>query len=170
MSEENAIAMIVAMANKRVIGNDGGLPWHISEDLKHFRKTTTGHAIIMGRKTYESIGKPLPKRRNIVVTRQQGAAFEGCEVAHSLTEAIELARQTDDLPFIIGGASLFKEALPDTTMLFLTDIDSGRRGRHVLPRIRRIEVQRSRTTRRRDQGRRIPYFKASRYRRWFDLQ
>ena len=133
MSEENALAMIVAMANKRVIGNDGGLPWHISEDLKHFRKTTTGHAIIMGRKTYESIGKPLPKRRNIVVTRQQDAAFEGCEVAHSLADAIEVARQTDDLPFIIGGASLFEEALPDTTMLFLTDIDMDVEGDTFFP-------------------------------------
>ena len=106
------LALIVAVARNGVIGKDGTLPWHVSEDLKHFKKTTSGHAIIMGRNTHESIGKALPGRRNIVVTRTAGAVFRGCETAHSLEEAIALARTTDDCPFIIGGASLYEAALP----------------------------------------------------------
>ena len=116
------LAMIVAVARNGVIGKAGGLPWHISEDLKHFKQTTSGHAIIMGRKTHESIGRPLPKRRNIVVTRS-GATFEGCETAGSLDEAITRARATDPCPFVIGGASLYLEALPLATELHLTNID-----------------------------------------------
>jgi dihydrofolate reductase len=115
--------LIVAVARNGVIGKDGGLPWHVSEDLKHFKKTTHGHAVIMGRKTHDSIGRPLPKRRNIVVTRQTGTLFPGCEAAHSLDEAIALARTTDECPFIIGGASLYEEALPLATELHLTTID-----------------------------------------------
>ncbi|MBW2159013.1 MAG: dihydrofolate reductase, partial [Deltaproteobacteria bacterium] len=114
------LALIVAVARNGVIGKGGALPWHVSEDLKHFKKTTSGHVIIMGRKTHDSIGRALPKRRNIVVTRQPGALFAGCETAHSLAEAIALARTTDDCPFIIGGASLYEEALPLATELHLT--------------------------------------------------
>jgi len=117
------LALIVAVARNGVIGKGGALPWHVSEDLKHFKKTTSGHVIIMGRKTHDSIGRALPKRRNIVVTRQPGALFAGCEAAHSLAEAIALARTTDDCPFIIGGASLYEEALPLATELHLTTID-----------------------------------------------
>jgi dihydrofolate reductase len=117
------LALIVAVARNGVIGKDGALPWHVSEDLKHFKKTTKGHAVIMGRKTFDSIGRPLPHRRNIVVTRREGISFTGCEVANSLTEAIELARASDECPFIIGGASLYKEALPMATEIHLTMID-----------------------------------------------
>ena len=117
------LALIVAVARNGVIGKNGQLPWHVSEDLKHFKKTTNGHAIIMGRNTHDSIGRPLPKRRNIVVTRQGGAVFRGCETAHSLEEAIALARTTDPCPFVIGGASLYQEALPLATELHLTTID-----------------------------------------------
>lgn len=117
------LALIVAVARNDVIGRDGELPWHVAEDLKHFKATTTGHAIIMGRKTYESIGRPLPKRRNIVVTRRIGAEIPGCEVAPSLDEALALARTSDPCPFIIGGASLYEEALPIATELHMTTID-----------------------------------------------
>ena len=117
-----ALALIVAVARCGVIGRGGDLPWHIAEDLKHFKRTTLDHVVIMGRKTHESIGRPLPKRRNIVVTRS-GAAFDGCETASSLEEAIALARETDDCPFIIGGASLYEEALPLATDIYLTKID-----------------------------------------------
>ena len=127
------LALIVAVARNRVIGKEGVLPWHISEDLKHFRKTTSGHAIIMGRKTYDSIGRPLPKRRNIVVTRQAGAAFSGCERAGSLDEAIVLARTTDPCPFIIGGASLYEEAMPMATELHVTMIDQDVEGDTYFP-------------------------------------
>ena len=127
------LALIVAVARNGVIGKDGGLPWHVSEDLKHFKKTTHGHAVIMGRKTHDSIGRPLPKRRNIVVTRQTGTLFPGCEAAHSLDEAIALARATDDCPFIIGGASLYEEALPLATELHLTTIDEDVDGDAYFP-------------------------------------
>lgn len=121
------LALIVAVARNGVIGRDGGLPWHLPEDLKHFKRTTSGHAIVMGRKTYESIGRPLPKRRNIVVTRS-GGHFDGCETATSLEEAIAVARQTDECPFIIGGASLYEEALPRATEIHLTSIDEDIEG------------------------------------------
>jgi len=127
------LALIVAVARNGVIGRDGTLPWHVSEDLKHFKKSTTGHAIIMGRKTHDSIGRALPKRRNIVVTRQTDALFPGCETAHSLDEAIALARTTDDCPFIIGGASLYEEALPLATELHLTIIDQEVEGDTYFP-------------------------------------
>jgi dihydrofolate reductase len=124
--------MIVAVARNGVIGKAGDLPWRISEDLKHFKKCTSGHAIIMGRKTHESIGRALPKRRNIVVTRS-GATFEGCETAGTLDDAIALARTTDPCPFIIGGASLYLEALPLATELHLTRIDQDVEGDTFFP-------------------------------------
>ena len=127
------LALIAAVARNGVIGKDGALPWHVSEDLKHFKKTTDGHVIIMGRKTHDSIGRPLPKRRNIVVTRQTGTRFPGCEAAHSLDEAIALARTTDDCPFIIGGTSLYEEGLPLATELHLTTIDEDVAGDTYFP-------------------------------------
>lgn len=126
------LALIVAVTRNGVIGRAGGLPWHVPEDLKHFKKTTSGHAIIMGRKTHDSIGRALPKRRNIVVTRT-GSTFEGCEAAGSLDEAIALARATDPCPFIIGGASLYLEALPIATALHLTTIDQDVEGDTFFP-------------------------------------
>ena len=126
------LALIVAVARNGVIGRSGDLPWHISEDLKHFKKTTSGHAIIMGRKTHESIGRALPKRRNIVVTRS-GAEFEGCETAGSLEEAIALARTSDECPFVIGGASLYERALPLATEIYLTAIDEDVEGDTYFP-------------------------------------
>lgn len=122
------LALILAVARNGVIGKAGGLPWHLPEDLKHFKRTTSGHAIIMGRKTYESIGRPLPKRRNIVVTRQTELELPGCERAASLDEAIALARTSDPCPFIIGGASLYEEALPIATEIHLTTVDEDVQG------------------------------------------
>ena len=118
------LALVVAMTPDRVIGKDGGMPWHIPEDLKHFRRVTMGHAIIMGRKTHESIGRPLPRRRNIVITRNRDAAFEGCEVAHSLGDAIAMARDGgDDEPRIVGGGAIYELALPLATKLYLSEVD-----------------------------------------------
>ena len=127
------LALIVAVARNGVIGKDGDLPWHVSEDLKHFKKTTNGHVIIMGRKTHDSIGRALPRRRNIVVTRQPDLRFAGCETANDLEEAIALARTTDACPFIIGGASLYEEALPIATELHLTTIDQDVEGDTYFP-------------------------------------
>jgi dihydrofolate reductase len=114
--------MIVATSLNGVIGVDGDLPWHIPEDLKYFRRNTVGHAIIMGRKTYDSIGRPLPKRRNIVITRNPDLTINGCDVVQSLDEALALARSEDNEPRIIGGATLYRQAFPLTTRLFLTEV------------------------------------------------
>ena len=127
------LALIAAIARNGVIGKDGDLPWRLPEDLKHFKRTTSGHAVIMGRKTYDSIRRPLPKRRNIVVTRRTDTEFPGCERASSLDEAIALARNTDPCPFIIGGASLYEEALPIATELHLTTIDDDVEGDTYFP-------------------------------------
>lgn len=116
------LALVVAMARNRGIGLNGQLPWHLPEDLKRFKALTLGHALIMGRKTHESIGRPLPGRRNLVVTRS-GAAFAGCETAASLEAAMRLARETDPMPMVIGGAELYAQALPYATHLYLTRVD-----------------------------------------------
>jgi len=123
MNSLQPLALVVAMAQNKVIGQGGDLPWHFSEDLKHFRRVTTGHAVIMGRKTWDSIGRPLPGRRNIIVSRQQGLQIAGCEVVGSLERAIELAREQDDEPRVIGGATLYEQSLPLVTRLFLTEVD-----------------------------------------------
>jgi dihydrofolate reductase len=130
---ERQLQMIVAASQNGCIGKDGDLPWHISEDLKRFKRLTLGHAIIMGRKTHESIGRPLKKRRNIVVTRREGATFEGCEVVGSVEEALELAWQTDPAPFIIGGASIYEAALPHATRIHLTRVEREVEGDTFLP-------------------------------------
>lgn len=123
MNSLQPLALVVAMAQNKVIGQGGDLPWHFSEDLKHFRRVTTGHAVIMGRKTWDSIGRPLPGRRNIIVSRQQGLQIAGCEVVGSLERAIEVAREQDDEPRVIGGATLYEQSLPLVTRLFLTEVD-----------------------------------------------
>lgn len=116
------LGLVVAVAKNGGIGKDNALPWRIPEDLKRFKQVTLGHAVIMGRATFESIGKPLVQRRNIVVTSTR-TAIDGCEVAPSLAAALELARTSDSMPMIIGGARLYAEALPLTTHLFLTEVD-----------------------------------------------
>ena len=121
-SPPRGLALIVAVSRNGVIGRDGDLPWHIPEDLKHFRRNTVGHSIIMGRKTWDSIGRPLPKRRSIVVTRQQDLVIDGAEVVHSLEEALELAWQSDCEPRVIGGATLYSAAFPGATRRALFEV------------------------------------------------
>lgn len=116
------LALIVAMTAERVIGRGGSLPWRIAEDLRHFRRVTTGHAIIVGRRTYESIGRPLPERRNIVVSRTPGFGPPGCEVAPTVERAIELARETDKEPIVIGGAELYAAAMPYVARMYVTRV------------------------------------------------
>ncbi len=135
MTSLQPLALVVAM------GRGGGVPWHFSEDLKHFRRVTTGHAVIMGRKTWDSIGRPLPGRRNIIVSRQLGLEIEGCEVAASLERAIELAREHDTEPRIIGGSTLYEQALPLATRLFLTEVDVDVDGDTFFPDLDRSEWQ-----------------------------
>ena len=127
------LALIVAVSDNGVIGVDGQLPWHIPEDLKYFKANTTGHAIIMGRKTYDSIGRPLPKRRNIVVTRNPDLKINGVEVVNSLQAAIVLARTEDDEPRIIGGSSLYAEAMPQITTMILTRVHQHVEGDTFFP-------------------------------------
>lgn len=117
------LAIIAAVGRNGVIGRNGKLPWHIPDDLKHFKALTTGHAIIMGRKTFDSIGRPLPGRRNMVVTRAAHLPHEGIEVFASLEDAIDAARAGGDpCPFIIGGAEIYAAALPLATRLELTEV------------------------------------------------
>jgi len=117
------LMLVVGIARGGVIGAGNGLPWKYPEDMRHFRTLTDGHAIIMGRKTHESIGRPLPNRRNIVVTRDSSLAFPGCEVAPSVEAAIARARETDACPCIVGGAAIYAAALPMVTDLWITSID-----------------------------------------------
>ena len=116
------LALVLARATNGVIGKEGGLPWHLPEDLKHFRRLTMGHAILMGRKTYESVGKPLPGRRNIVISRRPGYVIPGCEVAKSVDDAIALARQTDPSPRVIGGGAVYLEEPSQAATIVLTDV------------------------------------------------
>ena len=114
------ISIIVAVAENGVIGGDNRLLWHISEDLKHFKAVTTGHPVVMGRKTYESLGRPLPGRRNVVVTRQN-ISIEGCDVVHSLDEAYALFPPEEEV-FVIGGAQIYAQALPLAGRFYLTRV------------------------------------------------
>ena len=117
------ISIIVAMDEKGAIGRDNRLPWHLSDDLKRFKATTIGHHIVMGRKTYESIGKPLPGRTNIVVTRNPAYQAEGCRIAHSLEEALEIARENgEEEVFVTGGRELFAQALDIADRIYLTRV------------------------------------------------
>ncbi|MBR1962938.1 MAG: dihydrofolate reductase [Alistipes sp.] len=127
------ISIIVAIAENGVIGDKNALLWNIKEDMRRFRTTTTGHPVIMGRKTFESIGRPLPKRTNVVITRGD-TTFEGCEVAHSLEEAIAMFPAEDEI-FIIGGAQIYAQALPLADRLYLTIVHSDYEGDTSFPEI-----------------------------------
>lgn len=117
------LAAIVAMARNRVIGIHNQLPWHLPADLQHFKSITTGHAILMGRKTYESIGKPLPNRLNIILTRDPHYQATGCTAVQSLEAGIQVAKQQEkEHLFIIGGADIFRQTLPFISRLYLTII------------------------------------------------
>ncbi len=126
------VTLILARARNGVIGASGGLPWRLPEDLAFFKRTTMGHPIVMGRKTWESIGRPLPGRRSIVVTRDRSFAAAGAEVAHSLDDAVALCSDSDEI-FVIGGAQLYAEALGRADRLLLTEIDADFEGDTFMP-------------------------------------
>ncbi len=119
--QSSILSIIVAMAQNRTIGINNTLPWHIPEDLKRFKALTMGHHMIMGRKTFDSIGKPLPGRTTVIVTRNQGLKIEGCIIAHTLAEAIAVSAEDDEI-FVIGGAEIFAAALPLADTLYFTEI------------------------------------------------
>lgn len=126
------LSLIVAMANQRVIGINNTLPWHLPEDLKRFKALTMGHHIIMGRKTYESLGRLLPGRTTVIVTRNPTYQVEGALIAHSLDEALELTNG-DDQPFLIGGAALYRAGIGKATEIYLTQVHADFAGDAFLP-------------------------------------
>lgn len=133
------ISLVVAMAKHRVIGKDKQMPWHLPADLAHFKKITLGKPVIMGRKTFESIGKPLPGRRNIVITRQE-TKIDGCEVFHSLEQALSAVAHEKEI-MVIGGGSLYRQALPLAHRLYLTFIDLDVAGDTFFPEWNESEWQ-----------------------------
>jgi dihydrofolate reductase len=134
------VAMIAAIGENHVIGADGEIPWRLPTDFAHFKRTTLGKPLIMGRKTFESIGKPLPGRTNIVVTRQPGYTPEGVLVCHSLTEALECAqaiaaKDGADEVMIGGGAQIYVEAMPVADRLYVTHVATAPKGDAMFPPI-----------------------------------
>jgi dihydrofolate reductase len=117
------VALVVAATDNGVIGRANALPWRLPADLRHFRKVTGANPLIMGRKTHESIGRALPGRRNIVITRQHRLTLPGCDVVHSLSDAVELARsQNPPEACVIGGGEVFREAMPIADRIYLTRV------------------------------------------------
>ncbi len=127
------VSLIVAMTKNRVIGYENKMPWHLPAELAYFKRITTGHPIIMGRKTFDSIGCPLPNRRNIVVSRNTNFHSPGVEVSNSLENALALC--ANENPFVIGGASLYAEALALAQELYITEIDANLVGDTFFPPI-----------------------------------
>ncbi len=147
------LSILVAMARNRVIGKNNTLPWHLPADLKHFKSLTMGHAIIMGRKTYESIGKPLPGRTNIIVTRQTGFHVPGTTVVNTIEEALVVSKDPSHLSdesFIIGGAELYRQTLKSCHRMYITEIQKDFKGDTFFPEFSREEWQE--TERERHQG------------------
>jgi len=118
------ISQILALSKNGVIGHDYKMLWHMPSDFKYFKQKTLGHYILMGRKTFESLGKPLPGRPHIIVTRSKDFKYEGCIVVDSIEKGIEVARKAGEKElFIIGGGEIYKQTLPLTDLIYLTEID-----------------------------------------------
>lgn len=126
------LSIIVAMAKNRTIGIDNTLPWRIPADMQHFKRLTMGHHLIMGRKTFESIGRPLPGRTTVVVSRDRSLKIEGCIVAHSLAEAIAACAGDSEF-FVVGGAEIYTQALPLADTLYVTEIQKDVMGDAAFP-------------------------------------
>lgn len=129
------IHLVVAKSDNNVIGHDNQLIWHLPNDWKHFKEITTGHPIIMGRKTFESIGRILPNRTNIIITRNKNYSIENTKVAHSLNEAIEIAKKIDEDIFIIGGGKIYEQALDLVDILEVTEVHGNFEGDTYFPEI-----------------------------------
>ena len=126
--------MIVAASDNDIIGVDGDLPWHLSADLKRFRQLTTGHHIIMGRKTFESIGRLLPDRTTIIVTRNPDYYFDGARIVNSVAAAL-LATSDDTQPFVTGGGEIYRLAMPHIQKIYLTRVHAQIQGDTAMPEI-----------------------------------
>lgn len=127
------VTIVVAISDNHVIGKENKLLWHMPNDLKHFREITSGHTVIMGRKTFESVGKPLPKRRNIIITRQQ-ISIDGCEVVNSIESALDLCSNEEEV-FIVGGAEIYRQSMHLTDRIYLTIIHQYFEGDSFFPEI-----------------------------------
>ncbi|WP_045688054.1 dihydrofolate reductase [Hymenobacter sp. AT01-02] len=132
-------ALVVAVADNGVIGGENRLLWHLPLDLQHFKQLTQGHPIVMGRRTFESIGRPLPNRTNIVVTRQLDWQVEGCQVAHSVPQALEMARAVNEDVMVIGGGEVYRQALPAADTVYLTEVHYAFEGDVVFPDLNPLE-------------------------------
>jgi dihydrofolate reductase len=128
------VSIIVAVAANGVIGRDGDLPWHLPSDLRHFKRTTMGHFLIVGRKTWEEVGKPLPGRTMVVVTRDRGLRIDDVIVVHSLEEALEAARGDDEV-FVAGGGEIYRQALPLADRVYMTRIHADFEGDTIFPEL-----------------------------------
>ena len=128
----NRIAFVVARDRRGVIGKDGRLPWRLPDDMRHVRELTVGKPLIMGRRTYDSIGRPLPDRTSIVLTRDPAFRCEGCLVARTLDEALALAGDAPEI-IVFGGAGVFKEFLPRADRIYLTEVDTEAAGDTYFP-------------------------------------
>ena len=128
------ISLVVAMDNNRVIGNKGDIPWHLSSDLKNFKSITMGKPIVMGRKTHESIGRPLPGRENVVITRDKDYQSQGCTVLHSLECVYAKFNQLDEI-MIIGGAELYRQTLDRAERIYLTEVHAQCDGDTFFPEL-----------------------------------
>ena len=131
---DKKIYLIAACDDDGAIGKNGIIPWKCSEDMRYFKHLTTNHSVIMGRKTYESIGKPLPNRENIVITRSTDLSIDGCKMANSLEDAIFSANSNNNI-FIIGGGNIYSQALEYATMIFLTKIPGSYNGDTFFPEL-----------------------------------
>ena len=150
------VSIIVAIGENNAIGKDNQLLWHLPADLRHFKNKTSGHTIIMGRKTFDSVGKPLPNRRNIVVTRQD-IKIEGCEVVKSIDDALALCGDEEEV-FIGGGAEIYKLAMPKTDRIYLTIVHQEFDADTFFPEIDFSQwVETSREDHEADQKNNIPY-------------
>ncbi len=134
------ISAICAMSENHVIGKNNRLPWHLPADLAHFKKITWGKPILMGRKTYESIGRPLPGRCNVVITSNKDYQAAGCVIVHSVEQALEATKDSDEI-FIIGGALLYQRTLPLIQRLYVTLIHQHIEGDTFFPELKREEWQ-----------------------------
>jgi len=128
------ISLVVAMSKNRVIGKDGDIPWKLSDDQKNFRKITMDHPIIMGRKTHESIGRPLDGRLNIILTRDQNYKAQDCTVVHTLDEAIKTSGDVEEV-FIIGGEAIYEMCLPQTDRIYLSKVQVNIDGDTFFPEL-----------------------------------
>ncbi len=126
------VNIIVAVAKNGVIGGDNSLLWHISEDLQYFKRVTSGHPVIMGRKTWESIGRPLPNRRNVVISRS-ALQLEGCDVVASIEEALELCDAKSQEVFVIGGAQIYAQTLSIADRIYITRVHKDYEGDTLFP-------------------------------------